>query len=86
MYCKIIEEVCRESLGEIQFLKMAANKMEGGQGLYRTLGWSRDFSRVCGEPGTGKGCFKTLKEYCENILAGSAENLLNALKVFLSGV
>jgi hypothetical protein len=24
--------------------------MEGGQGLYRTLGWSRDFSRVCGEP------------------------------------
>jgi hypothetical protein len=30
-------------------------KMEGkqngrGQGLHRTLGWSRDFPRVCGEP------------------------------------
>jgi hypothetical protein len=24
--------------------------MEGGQGLYRTLGWSRDFPRVYGEP------------------------------------
>jgi hypothetical protein len=24
--------------------------MEGEQGLYRTLGRSRDFSRVCGEP------------------------------------
>jgi hypothetical protein len=22
--------------------------------------------------GTGEGCFKTLKEYCENILTGSA--------------
>jgi hypothetical protein len=54
MYCKIIEEVCREPLGEIQFEKNGGkNKMEGGQGLYRTLGWSkrsRDFSRVCGEP------------------------------------
>jgi hypothetical protein len=51
MYCKIIEEVCREPLGEIQFeKKWRKNKMEGGQGLYRTLGWSRDFSRVCGEP------------------------------------
>ncbi len=36
--------------------------------------------------GTGEGCFKTLKEYCKNILAGSALNLLNVLKVFLSGV
>jgi hypothetical protein len=24
------------------------NKMEGGQGLYGALGWSRDFSRVYG--------------------------------------
>jgi hypothetical protein len=77
MYCKIIEEVSREPLVEIQFeKKWWQNKMEGGQGLYRTLMWSRDFSRVCGNPlrvfGTGEGCFKTLKEYCENILAGSA--------------
>jgi hypothetical protein len=51
MYCKIIEEVCREPLGEIQFeKKWQLSKMERGQGLYRTLGWSRDFSRVCGEP------------------------------------
>jgi hypothetical protein len=51
MYCKIIEEVCREPLGETQFeKKWPQNKIEGGQGLYRTLGWSRDFSRACGEP------------------------------------
>jgi hypothetical protein len=51
MYCKIIEEVCREPLGEIQFeKKWRENKKEGGQGLYGTLGWSRDFPRVCGEP------------------------------------
>jgi hypothetical protein len=31
-------------------LKKKAGKMEGGQGLYRTLRWSRDFPRVCGEP------------------------------------
>jgi hypothetical protein len=51
--------------------------MKGGQGLNRTLGWSRDFPRVYGEPlkstvlGTGESCFKTLKEYCENFVAGS---------------
>jgi hypothetical protein len=51
MYCKIIEKVCRELLGEIQFeKKWRENKMEGGQGLYGTLGWSRDFPRVYGEP------------------------------------
>jgi hypothetical protein len=51
MYSKIIEEVCREPLGEIQIEnKWRENKMEGGQGLYRTLRWGRDFSRVCGEP------------------------------------
>jgi hypothetical protein len=44
MYCRIIEEVCIEPLGEIQFeKKWWENKVEGGQGLYRTLGWSRDF-------------------------------------------
>jgi hypothetical protein len=51
MYCKIIEEVCREPLGEILFeQKWREHKMEGGQGLYRTLGWSRDFLKVYGEP------------------------------------
>jgi hypothetical protein len=51
MYCKIIEAVCRELLGEIQVeKKWRENKMKGGQGLNRTLGWSRDFPRVCGEP------------------------------------
>jgi hypothetical protein len=51
MCCKIIEEVCREPLGEIQFeKKWRENKKEGGQGLYGTLGWSRGFPRVCGEP------------------------------------
>jgi hypothetical protein len=51
MYYKIIEEVCREALSEIQFeKKWRQNKMEGGQGNYRTLGWSRDF----------KGLWRTL--------------------------
>jgi hypothetical protein len=30
--------------------KRRQNKMEGGARVYRTFGWSRDFSRVCGEP------------------------------------
>jgi hypothetical protein len=76
MYCKIIEVVWREPLGEIQLeKKWRENKMKGGQGLYRSLGWSRDFPRVYGKPlkrsGTEEGCFKTLKEYCENFVAGS---------------
>jgi hypothetical protein len=41
MYCKIIEEACREPLGEIQFLKKwQENKIREGQGLYETLGCS----------------------------------------------
>jgi hypothetical protein len=38
MYRKIIEEVYREPLGEIQFekKKWLENKMEWGKGLYRT--------------------------------------------------
>jgi hypothetical protein len=46
---------------------MAGKQNGRGQGLYRTLRWSRDFPRVYEEPlrvlGTGEGCFKTLKEY-----------------------
>jgi hypothetical protein len=34
MYCKTIEEACREALGEIQFEKMVENKMGGGQSRY----------------------------------------------------
>jgi hypothetical protein len=77
MYCTIIEEVYREPLGEIQFeKKWRQNKMKGGQDLYRALGWSRDFQGSVENPlrvlCTGEVYFKTLKEYCENILAGSA--------------
>jgi hypothetical protein len=51
MYCKVIEKVWRDPLGEILFeKKLWENKIEGGQGLYRTLGLSRDCPRVCGEP------------------------------------
>jgi hypothetical protein len=50
MYCKIIEEVCREPLGEIQFEKNGGKTNGRGASLYGTLGWSRDFPRVCGEP------------------------------------
>ncbi len=77
MYCKIIEEVCREPLGEILFeKKWRENKMEGGQGLYRLLGGLEIFQGSMENPlrvlGTGEGCFKTLKEYCKNFLAGLA--------------
>jgi hypothetical protein len=39
MYCKIIEEVCREPLGEIQFEKNARKtKWKGGKDLIEPLG------------------------------------------------
>jgi hypothetical protein len=39
MYCKIIEEVCRESLGEIQFLKNGSKtKWKGGKVFIEPLG------------------------------------------------
>jgi hypothetical protein len=61
MYCKIIEEVCREPLSEIQLeKKWRENKMKGGQGLHRTLGWSRDFPRVYGEPLKSIRCWRGL--------------------------
>ncbi len=74
MYCKIIEEVCREPLGEIQFdKKWWQNKMEGGKVFIKLLGGVEIFQGSVENPlrllGTGEGCFKTLKEYCENILA-----------------
>jgi hypothetical protein len=71
MYCKIIE-ACGEPLGEMVWKKWKENKMGGGQGLYSTLGWSRDFPIVCGEPLKSINCFKTPKESSENILARSA--------------
>jgi hypothetical protein len=77
MYCKIIEEVCREPLGEIQFLKNGGKtKWKGGKVFIETFGGVEIFQGSVENPlrvlGTGEGCFKTLKEYCENILAGSA--------------
>jgi hypothetical protein len=77
MYCKIFEEVCREPLGEIQFEKIWwQNKMEGGKVFIEPLGGVEIFQGSVENPlrvlGTGEGCLKTLKEYCENILAGSA--------------
>jgi hypothetical protein len=77
MYCKIIEEVCREPLGEIQFEKNGGeNKMEGGKVFIEPFGGIEIFQGSKENPlrvlGTGKGCFKTLREYCENFLAGSA--------------
>ncbi len=50
--------------------------MARGKGLYRALGGVEIFQGSMENPlrvlGTGEGCFKTLKEYCENFLAGSA--------------
>ncbi len=50
MYCKIIEEACREPLGEIQFEKIGGKKkMEGGKVFIGPLGGVEIFL-VCGEP------------------------------------
>jgi hypothetical protein len=65
-------------------------KWKGGKVFIEPLGGVEIFQGSMENPlrvlGTGEGSFKTLKEYCEKILAGSASNLLNVLKVFLSGV
>jgi hypothetical protein len=49
---------------------------KGGKDFIEPLGGVEIFQRSVENPlrvlGTGQGCFKTLKEYCENILAGSA--------------
>ncbi len=52
MYSKIIDEFCREPLGEILFEKNGGKIKwkEGKAFICRTLGWSRDFPRGCGEP------------------------------------
>jgi hypothetical protein len=46
MYCKIIEEVCRDPLGEIQFKKMVGKQNGSGERSVKSLGWSRDFPMV----------------------------------------
>jgi hypothetical protein len=60
MYCKIIEEVCREPLGEIQFeKKWQENKMEGGKVFKEPLGAVEIYQGSVGNPlrvlGTGEG-------------------------------
>jgi hypothetical protein len=51
MYCKIIEEVCREPLGEVQFEKNGGKtKWKGGKVFIEPLGGVEIFPRVCGEP------------------------------------
>ncbi len=77
MYCKIIEEVCREPFGEILFeKKRRENKMEGGKVFIEPVGGVEIFQGSVENPlrviGTGEGCFKTFKKYFENFLAGSA--------------
>jgi hypothetical protein len=44
----IIEEVCRDLWVRYSLKKNMAGKNRRGQGLYRTLGWSRNFLRVDG--------------------------------------
>jgi hypothetical protein len=51
-------------------------KWKGGKVLIEPLGGVEIFQGSVENPirvfGTGEGCFPTLKEYCENILAGPA--------------
>jgi hypothetical protein len=74
---KIIEEVCREPLSEMQLEKNGSKiKLKGGKVFIEPLGGVENFQGSVENPlrvlGTGEGCFKTLQDYCENILAGSA--------------
>ncbi len=50
-------------------------KWKGGKVFIETLGGVEIFQRSMENPlrvlGTGEGCFKALKEYCENFVAGS---------------
>ncbi len=50
MYCKIIEEDCREPLGDIQFEKNGRKTKWKGNKVFLTLGWSRDFPRSVENP------------------------------------
>jgi hypothetical protein len=77
MYFKIIEEVCREPLGEIQFEKNCGKtKWKRGKVFIEPLGGVEIFQGSMENPlrilGTAEGCFKTPKEYCKTFLAGSA--------------
>ncbi len=51
-------------------------KWKGGKVFIESLGGVEIFQGSVEHPlrvlGTGEGCFKTLNEYCENILAGFA--------------
>ncbi len=51
-------------------------KWKGGKVLIEPLGGVEIFQGSVENPlrvlGTGEGCIKTLKEYCEKFLAGSA--------------
>jgi hypothetical protein len=76
MYCKIIEEACREPLGEIQMEKNGGKtKWKWGRVFIEPLCGVEIFQGSVENPlgvlCTGEGCIKTLKEYCENFLAGS---------------
>jgi hypothetical protein len=51
MYCKIIEEVCREPLGEVQFEKIwRENKMEGRKVFIEPLGGVEIFQESVENP------------------------------------
>ncbi len=70
MYCKIIEEVCREPLGENSLKKNSGKiKWKWGKVFIEPLGGVEIFQGPVENPlralGTGEGCFKTLKEYFE---------------------
>ncbi len=74
MYCKICQRVCIGSLVE----KQMAVKRGEVRGLHRILGWSIDFSEVCGEP---SGMYQAFDRFMSRPLlkdgkkiAGSAQN------------
>jgi hypothetical protein len=57
-------------LGKRQFeKKWRENKIERRQGLFRSLGWNRDFPRVCEEP------LKSIM-YCRGVVSRPLKNIV----------
>ncbi len=76
MYCKIIEEVYREPLGEIQFEKKAGKKWEGGKVFIEPLDGVQIFKGFVENPswvlGIWEGCLQPLRSIVKKFCAGSA--------------
>ncbi len=75
MYCKIIEEFCREALGEIQLENNGGKtKLKGGKVLIEPLGGVEIFQgsveNLLRGLGAGEGFSRPLKSIVKNVWQG----------------